>query len=392
MSWLQLALGGLFFAWALLAIFEAPLSFLWKPAIAATEWGYVLALLALLILAIPGWRETPGKVGAGLALIAALLLLSPLLRAQSAAAGLPQALEAAFGAAPPRALPGATPRPAPLAWGDLFGLGGAEADAALEVRAEVYASAPVELRLDLYLRPEGPRPAPVVIALHGGSWSGGDSTQLPGINRYLAARGYAVAALNYRLVPDYTFPAPLEDTRAAIAWVKREGPRLGLDPARLVLMGRSAGGHLALLAGYDQGPTRDPALRGVIAYYAPNDMVWSYEHPSNPWVYDSVGTLSAFLGGSPSERGEAYAAASPLGFARADSPPTLLIHGGRDELVFPAQSYRLADLLERLGVAHLHLELPWATHGCDANLAGPSGQLSTYAIERFLAAVCAEEG
>lgn len=381
MAWLQFVLAGLCLCWALLAVTQAPLSFLWEPAVAATEWGHLLGLLTLLVIAIPGWREPPGQVGVALALLACALFLSPLVRARSVAAALPQQVEQAFGPAAPASLPGASPRPEPLVLGDLFGLGAAPE---LTVASHVYRKEPAELTLDLYLRAEAPRPAPVVIQIHGGSWSGGDNTQLPGINRYLAARGYAVAAINYRLVPDYTFPAPLEDVRAAVAWVKAEGPALGLDPSRIVLMGRSAGGHLALLAGYDQP---DPSLRGIVAYYPPTDMVWSWEHPADPWVYDSHGVLRAFFTGDPSSQPETYRAASPLEFVTADSAPTLLVHGGRDELVFEAQSERLSARLTELGVANLHLSLPWASHGCDANMAGPSGQLSVYAIERFLASV-----
>lgn len=381
MAWLQFVLAGLLLCWALLAVTEAPLSFLWEPAVAATEWGHVLALLALVVIAIPGWREPPGMVGVGLALLAGALFLSPVARARSVAAALPAQVEAAFGASQPATLPGAPARPEPLALGDLFGLG---ATPALEVTSHTYRREPAELSLDLYLRAEAARPAPVVLQIHGGSWAGGDSTQLPGINRYLAARGYAVVAINYRLVPAYTFPAPLEDVRAAVAWVKAEGPALGLDPSRIVLMGRSAGGHLALLAGYERP---DPSLRGIVAYYPPTDMVWSWEHPADPWVYDSHGVLRAFFAGDPSTKPEVYRAASPLEFVTAQSAPTLLVHGGRDELVFEAQSERLAARLSELGVRNLHLSLPWASHGCDANLAGPSGQLSVYAIERFLAAV-----
>jgi dipeptidyl aminopeptidase/acylaminoacyl peptidase len=93
------------------------------------------------------------------------------------------------------------------------------------------------------------------------------------------------------------------------------------------------------------------------------------------------------IGGSPSEKPEAYAAASPINFVNATTPPTLLIHGGNDAIVWPQHSQLLAGRLRAADRPHLYLHLPWATHGCDANLSGPSGQLSLYAIERFLAAV-----
>jgi acetyl esterase/lipase len=83
---------------------------------------------------------------------------------------------------------------------------------------------------------------------------------------------------------------------------------------------------------------------------------------------------------------ERFDAGSPIDFVIPGSPPTLLIHGTRDELVFAEQSRRLARRLEQAQVPHLQLELPWATHGCDSNPAGPGGQITTWAVERFLTA------
>ena len=93
------------------------------------------------------------------------------------------------------------------------------------------------------------------------------------------------------------------------------------------------------------------------------------------------------MGGSPARVEQAYFDASPINFVSAGSPPTLLIHGLRDELVPPDQSARLDDRLQKAGVKHLLVSLPWATHGCDRSFAGPCGQLTTYAVERFLDAV-----
>jgi acetyl esterase/lipase len=377
---LRLVASSLFFAWSLLAVLEAPVDWTWKPAIAATEWGHLLAIPCALLLLIPAWTGRTGKVGGLVALAALLLFLSPLLRAQRIAQDLPARVVAAFGEATPRDLPGAPARAAPLVTSDLMIVRSPE----VELTRHVYRTVEGEaLPLDLYLRKDAPAPRPVVVVVHGGSWSSGDPTQLPAINRYLAARGYGVAAIGYRLAPRFPFPAAHEDVLAALEWLDDHGDDLGLDPSKIVLMGRSAGGHLALLAAY-AGKVR--AVKGVIAYYAPTDLVWSWEHPSNPRVFDSPGVQRAFLGGAPAEQTERYAQGSPLAFVDRRSPPTLLIHGGRDELVFHEQSVRLDLKLQEAGVRHLLLSLPWATHGCDANLAGPSGQLATYAIERFLAA------
>ena len=119
-------------------------------------------------------------------------------------------------------------------------------------------------------------PAPCIVVIHGGSWANGDSTQLPGLNSYLAARGYVVAAINYRLAPDHRFPAARDDLLAAIEYLKGHAQELGIDPRRFVLLGRSAGAQLALLVAYTAG---DAAIRGVVGFYGPADLVYGYRTP-----------------------------------------------------------------------------------------------------------------
>src|SRR5262249_38420010 len=150
--------------------------------------------------------------------------------------------------------------------------------------------------------------------------------------------GYAVADVDYRLAPAARFPAPVEDVRAAVSYLKAHARELGIDPGRLTLLGRSAGGQIALSLAYDRP---DPSIRGVIAFYSPNDLVFAYVKRSNPWVLNSRGLLESYLGGSPGQEPRSYERASPLGYAGPASLPTLLIHGVRDELVWKDHSERL---------------------------------------------------
>lgn len=363
----------LFFLLALLALLPAPTFLFWQLAVLATEWGYGLALVGLLLL-WPGWqRSRRGRVAALLALAGLLLLLSPLLRAIPLAQRLPADLQQAFG---PVNL-----NSTPLSAADLLrGINGET----VESRRLVYATvAGNDLALDFYPA-ASENAAPLVLVIHGGSWSGGDSSQLAALNAYLARRGYAVAAINYRLLPRWPYPAASDDVLAALQFLKDNAADLSLDPARVVLLGRSAGAQLALEAAYSAA---DPAIRGAISFYGPVDLRYGYANPANPLVIDSRGTLEAYLGGSPEQVPQAYDRASPIALVGPQSPPTLLFHGARDELVSPAQSRRLAELLAALERPHLLVELPWATHGFDFNPGGPGGQLSTYAVEYFLAAV-----
>jgi acetyl esterase/lipase len=242
--------------------------------------------------------------------------------------------------------------------------------------------------LDFY-RPVGrDGPVPCVVVIHGGGWDGGDKTQLPDLNYWLAERGYAVAAISYRLAPAHPWPAQREDTLAAIAYLKRHAADLGIDPSRLVLCGRSAGGQIAAAVGYTAG---DPAIRGVIALYAPHDMrfVWSISRDDD--ALNSLKLMTQFLGGPPTpESADVYDSASAqVNVRNGRTPPTLLIHGAIDTLVWHRHSERLAARLEEAQVPHGFVSLPWAVHALDYNLNGPSGQLTTFAVETFLAATTA---
>ncbi len=365
----------------MLTVVDAPVYALWLVELGVTEWGHWLALLPLLLW-LPGWRDSrSGRIGAWLGLAAALLFATPVVRALDLAHILPDDLPPLIRDAVPRSTAGASPRAAPLTLTDLL-LGVSSSD--ITMRSVVYATkGDQHLSLDLY-QPAGVRGAPGVIVVDGGSWQHGDRAELAALNRYLAARGYVVASVGYRFAPQWPFPAARDDVRDAVAFLKAHAAEYGLDAQRLVLAGRSAGGQLALLVAYTMP---DPAIRGAVSFYAPADMKYGYEHPSNPWVLDSTGVLEAYLGGNPSQVPSVYEAASPIRFVSSTTVPTLLVHGGRDELVFPAQSERLAARLVQAQRPHYFLRLPWATHGCDVNLSGPCGQISTYVIERFLAAV-----
>ncbi|MFQ5676689.1 MAG: alpha/beta fold hydrolase, partial [bacterium] len=379
LRYLRVAYAVLVFALSLLAIFRAPTHLLWMLAIGVTEYGHVLAMLSLLVL-LPGWRNsTAGRLSAVLGLIAAFVAMTSILRAVPINSRLPQQFEMAFGK---NGQEDTFANRNPLDLSDL--LLGIELPT-IESTTHLYGKTEGQsLTLDLYRPISADTANPGVVIIHGGAWRSGDSKGLPDLNRYLAGKGYVVASLNYRLAPDSRYPAPIEDITQAIAYLKTHAAEFVLDPTRIILLGRSAGAQLALQVAYT---ARDPAIRGVVSFYGPADLYYGYTHPANPLVIDTRGVLESFLGGNPDEVPEVYQEASPYQHVDASTPPTLLVHGARDELVSPEQSRRLAARLRENSVPHVYLELPWATHACDFNLSGPSGQLSVYAIERFLGAV-----
>jgi acetyl esterase/lipase len=194
-----------------------------------------------------------------------------------------------------------------------------------------------------------------------------------------------VAAVSYRLAPETRWPGQAEDVRAAIAYVKANAVELGVDPTRLVLMGRSAGAQIATAVAYGFS---DTAVRGAVSFYGPHDQVFAWGFSREDDILNAVKLLRQYLGGSPEEVPEAYRTSSAYLIAtKANAVPTLLVHGEMDSMVWHKQSERLHAKLDELGVANVLVSLPWATHACDFNPRGPSGRLSWEALEWFLAAV-----
>ncbi|MDQ6622513.1 MAG: alpha/beta hydrolase [Verrucomicrobiota bacterium] len=369
----------LLFLSSLLVFLSAPTAALWVLAILAGEWGHYGAIVAI-VLAVFSWRcGGRGVWNAALALITAIIFLTPSLRAARIARDLPARCTAAFG-------PATNPqgRAAPFRFVDLFARTRVHD---VDVTEHAYASdGSKSLKLDLYQERGAIGTQPIVVMIHGGSWRGGNKEELAGANPHLAHEGYAVVAINYRHAPKFPFPAAVDDVFRALDYLKAHASELHLDPTRIALVGRSAGGQIALSAAYSG---REPGVRGVVGFYAPADLVLGYNEPSRRWVLDSKTVLENYLRGSPAENPQAYAAASPINFVNASTPPTLLVHGLLDPIVWPKQSEVLTAKLAQAARPHLLLELPWATHGCDANPTGPSGQLSLYAMDRFFASIFA---
>jgi acetyl esterase/lipase len=242
-----------------------------------------------------------------------------------------------------------------------------------------------ELSLDFY-RPTkaSAKKIPCVIVVHGGGWDGGSRAEIAHFNQWIAGRGYAVAAIDYRLAPKFQWPAQRDDALTAIAFLKNHADELGIDPTRLVLLGRSAGGQIAETVGYT---LNDSAIRGVIALYAPSDMIFAYVNAREDDILKSPTLMRQYLGGTPDSSRENYESASALPRVNPRTPPTLLLHGAIDSLVWYRHSVRLEAKLAEQNVPHVFVSLPWATHAFEYNLAGPGGQLTTFAVEWFLAAV-----
>jgi acetyl esterase/lipase len=377
---------------ALLIILPAPTYYLWLAAVGVSEWSVWLipAGLVSLVCGVSVLLRERGSRWAWVGITLSLVLI--------VCASVP--VVEAFRIAAQRGLS--------LSWGRyFFGTEQADALATIDVQRDVEFAAPDghPLRLDVYRprssTPRGPhtdvasRPlSPAVIVIHGGSWRGGEKSDFESYDRWLASGGRVVFDVEYRLANStQRFPAQLTDIKCAIAWVKSHAAEYHVDPERLALLGRSAGGQLALLAAYTaHEPTLRPAscdaqdtsVRAVISFYGPTDLAWDYAHPGRPDVIDTRHVLENYLGGSPTSMPQAYATASPTEHVSAQTPPTLFLHGGHDQLVRPENAERIIPKLAAAGVPYTYVYLPWANHGCDYNFDGWSSQIAQPEIKRFL--------
>lgn len=367
---IRLVLIIVFFLISLLAVFKAPMYYLWLLAIAVTEYPlFFVAIISVLLIA-GFWVQKHQLAGTVIGAVSLLLFLSPIARAYIVAGTLQKEMDASL------EIRSSNNLSKPFSFGRML-------TSVLKVpyKEISYINYPdIKLKLDFYpARANGKRPCVVVI--HGGSWSSGDSKQVPELNSYLAAAGYNVAAINYRKAPQYQNPLPVEDVKNVLLYLRSHADGLNIDTNKFVLLGRSAGAQIALLAAYT---LKDKCIKGVVDFYGPADMVWGYSLPASPLVMDSRGVMERYLGGTYDKVRKNYFVSSPIEFVDTNSPPTLIIHGENDVLVAYEHSRRLNEKLQQNSIKHYWLKLPWATHGFDFNLTGPGGQLSTYAVSGFL--------
>jgi acetyl esterase/lipase len=229
-------------------------------------------------------------------------------------------------------------------------------------------------RLDLLLPRQRRGALPVIVAIHGGGWIGGDKRAVLGrIIPWVASGKYAGVSVGYRLSSQATWPAQLHDCKAAIRWIRANADKYGLDVQKIGVIGWSAGGHLVAMLGTtgddpkldgELGPYRAQSTRVqcVVDFFGPADLrtVWDElgDQPGRPGVL-----VQTLLGGPVKERAELAASASPVVFASADDPPFLIVHGTEDRTVPFWQSVRLRDRLREVGVPVALITVQGGGHG-----------------------------
>jgi acetyl esterase/lipase len=204
---------------------------------------------------------------------------------------------------------------------------------------------PQALKADVF-RPKCAGPWPGVVLIHGGSWSMADNRwHMAFLARKLAKRGYVVMNVMYRGTPEFRFPAPVDDIREAVRWLRAHAAEYALNDDKLATYGFSAGGHLAAFVGLHEAETAVRA-QAVVAASAPTVFT----------LYPENKTLEHFLGTTYAEKPEAFRDGSPISYVTSASPPVFQYHGTEDTTVSPKHSIHLKAALDAAGVRN---ELRW---------------------------------
>lgn len=252
-----------------------------------------------------------------------------------------------------------------------------------------YGDDPRRQILDVHI-PAGDGPFPTILAIHGGRFSLNSKRLYDRHAAHFAERGVAFVPTNYRFVPAHTWPAQVEDSHCALAWVHANADEYGFDPERIFVLGGSAGGYLAAMLGtvddpgryLDGCPHRMPAdpVAGTVAFYGIFDFVDIDDYP--PLHFPIFERLWGATHAELSE--ERLRQMSPQALVDGSESPFLLIHGSRDTTIPPVMSERFARVLEESGV-DTELVLVDAVHAFETvPLDVPANVQSLAAIERFI--------
>jgi acetyl esterase/lipase len=225
--------------------------------------------------------------------------------------------------------------------------GDTHAKQAVQVKKNIVYT-PQGEKLDL-CQPIGAHKKTTVIFVHGGGFSSGSKRDLLGLCKLFAQGGFVGVTINYRLAPQNSFPAAVDDTSAAIAWMKNGAERFGTDPAKVVVMGYSAGATLALSAGM----AKESRVAAIIDVAGITD----FELLRATTPYEKLRKdIDAYLGDTTA------VTASPLSLVTAQTPPVFIFHGEQDQLVAIVQSVVLAQHLKAKNTSILFRAYPGAGH------------------------------
>lgn len=230
---------------------------------------------------------------------------------------------------------------------------------------------------------------PAILMVHGGGWKYGTRSSTPKWNAWLNDLGYEVFDVEYRMPPPVRWLEEVGDVKAALGWISAHAAEYHVDPARISIMGGSAGGNLALLAAFSvNDSTLLPSIdvprvqvRTVVNFYGPSDMTLEYRECPSP---DVPPAMEEYIGGSPDQVPERYRLLSPITHVGAASPPTITFIGTLDRLVLENQATLLDDAMKKAGASHELYILPANDHAFDLNWGGFATQIARAKVRDFL--------
>jgi len=237
-----------------------------------------------------------------------------------------------------------------------------DVEEAEKILKDVFYGQQAAQKMDVYLPANrSTSSTKVIILIHGGGWNSGDKADLNPYVDSLRRRepSYAIFNINYRLFDGNTnrFPAQENDVKTAIEFIVNKSAEYKISN-KIVLIGASAGAHLALLHAYKYAsPVK---IKAVVDFFGPADLISLYNNPPNPLV---PLLLSAVTGHTPSGNNAIYYESSPLNYVNAASSPTIILQGGVDPVVPPVQSELLRNKLQAEGLAHQYVFYPLEGHG-----------------------------
>ncbi len=227
-----------------------------------------------------------------------------------------------------------------------------------------------ELKLDIYHKTNVDKPMPLLIFIHGGAWKKGDKHDYwPYLIPY-AEKGYITATIQYRFTGEAKYPAQLNDVSNAVKWLQDNAEQYHIDPNKIVLIGGSAGGHLAMMAGYANPSLK---IKGVVNLYGPSDLTTDYAQETS--------SVIKLIGKSYEEAPELYKQASPISFINKSIPPTLIFQGMLDEIVPYEQSDNLDKKIKEAGAISYYHKLKGWPHTMDASV--KVNKYCTYYMDEF---------
>ena len=227
------------------------------------------------------------------------------------------------------------------------------------------------LQMDILL-PQSNKPLPAVIFVTGGGFISSNRARMPQLRMRLAESGYFVASINYRTAPNANFPAPIEDVKTAIRFVKANTKRFNVNAEKISVIGDSAGGYLTAFVAV----TNDEKIVAAVDLYGISDLTKiAADYPDKIKAqYNAAGSMSSLFvngmlgltgrGGSILDN-EHIAATNPINYVNKKSAPMLLMHGTADHVVSPSQTDLLFQALRNNGVDAERYIVPNADHSDD---------------------------